>query len=87
MHRINPAEDILAWEHGRCTILWLSAFTLAHLESPRDSQCSSSMDGRSLVNSKTLTGNLRLIAEALTRVIYNLTAKGTPETCQSSWSR
>lgn len=33
---------------------------------------------RSRVDSKTLTRNTRIIAEALTRVIYNLTEKGTP---------
>lgn len=49
MHKISPAEDILAWEHEHFAILWLSAFTLAHLESHRDTQCSSSMDMRSQV--------------------------------------
>lgn len=33
---------------------------------------------RSRVDSKTLTRNTRLIAEALTRVIYNLTEKVSP---------
>ncbi|XP_074193655.1 BOS complex subunit NCLN isoform X6 [Rhinolophus sinicus] len=76
--KINLAEDILAWEHERFAIRRLPAFTLSHLDSHRDGQRSSIMDVRSRVDSKTLTRNTRLIAEALTRVIYNLTEKGTP---------
>ncbi|KAJ8788462.1 hypothetical protein J1605_022520 [Eschrichtius robustus] len=76
--KINLAEDILAWEHERFAIRRLPAFTLSHLESHRDGQRSSIMDVRSRVDSKSLTRNTRLIAEALTRVIYNLTEKGTP---------
>ncbi|XP_008591398.1 PREDICTED: nicalin [Galeopterus variegatus] len=76
--KINLAEDALAWEHERFAIRRLPAFTLSHLESHRDSQRSSIMDVRSRVDSKTLTRNTRIIAEALTRVIYNLTEKGTP---------
>ncbi|XP_030863346.2 BOS complex subunit NCLN isoform X2 [Gorilla gorilla gorilla] len=76
--RINLAEDVLAWEHERFAIRRLPAFTLSHLESHRDGQRSSIMDVRSRVDSKTLTRNTRIIAEALTRVIYNLTEKGTP---------
>ncbi|XP_011371005.1 nicalin [Pteropus vampyrus] len=76
--KVNLAEDILAWEHERFAIRRLPAFTLSHLESHRDGQRSSIMDVRSRVDSKTLTRNTRLIAEALTRVIYNLTEKGTP---------
>uniref|UniRef100_G3R4E5 Nicalin n=1 Tax=Gorilla gorilla gorilla TaxID=9595 RepID=G3R4E5_GORGO len=76
--RINLAEDVLAWEHERFAIRRLPAFTLSHLESHRDGQRSSIMDVRSRVDSKTLTRNTRIIAEALTRVIYNLTEKVTP---------
>uniref|UniRef100_A0A7N9C8W8 Nicalin n=1 Tax=Macaca fascicularis TaxID=9541 RepID=A0A7N9C8W8_MACFA len=76
--RINLAEDVLAWEHERFAIRRLPAFTLSHLESHRDGQRSSIMDVRSRVDSKTLTRNTRIIAEALTRVIYNLTEKVSP---------
>ncbi|MXQ83830.1 hypothetical protein E5288_WYG002463 [Bos mutus] len=76
--KINLAEDMLAWEHERFAVRRLPAFTLSHLQSHRDGQRSSIMDVRSRVDSKTLTRNTRLIAEALTRVIYNLTEKGTP---------
>ncbi|KAL4663359.1 hypothetical protein H8957_013627 [Semnopithecus entellus] len=65
--RINLAEDVLAWEHERFAIRRLPAFTLSHLESHRDGQRSSIMDVRSRVDSKTLTRNTRIIAEALTR--------------------
>ncbi|XP_030744160.1 nicalin [Echinops telfairi] len=76
--KINLAEDTLAWEHERFAIRRLPAFTLSHLESHRDGQRSSIMDVRSRVDAKTLTQNTRIVAEALTRVIYNLTEKGTP---------
>jgi hypothetical protein len=76
--KINLADDVLAWEHERFAIRRLPAFTLSHLESHRDGQRNSIMDVRSRVDSKTLTRNTRIIAEALTRVIYNLTEKGTP---------
>lgn len=76
--KINLADDVLAWEHERFAIRRLPAFTLSHLESHRAGPRSSIMDVRSRVDSKTLTRNTRIIAEALTRVIYNLTEKGTP---------
>lgn len=76
--KINLADDVLAWEHERFAIRRLPAFTLSHLESHRDGQRSSILDVRSRVDSRTLTRNTRIVAEALTRVIYNLTEKGTP---------
>lgn len=80
--KINLAEDMLAWEHERFAIRRLPAFTVSHLESHRDGLRNSIMDVRSRVESKTLTRNTRIIAEALTRVIYNLTKKGTPADLQ-----
>nr|XP_025037963.1 nicalin [Pelodiscus sinensis] len=80
--KINLAEDMLAWEHERFAIRRLPAFTISHLESHRDGLRNSIMDVRSQVDSKTLTRNTRIIAEALTRVIYNLTEKGAPADLQ-----
>ncbi|XP_060797163.1 BOS complex subunit ncln isoform X2 [Neoarius graeffei] len=75
--KINLADDTLAWEHERFGIRRLPAFTLSHLESHRSSMRNSIMDMRSHVDLKKLSRNTKLIAEALARVVYNLTEKGT----------
>ncbi|NXS44570.1 NCLN protein, partial [Balaeniceps rex] len=80
--KINLAEDMLAWEHERFAIRRLPAFTISHLESHRDSLRNSIMDRRARIDTKALTRNTRIIAEALTRVIYNLTDKGAPADLQ-----
>ncbi|XP_078526127.1 BOS complex subunit NCLN isoform X1 [Lissotriton helveticus] len=80
--KINLAEDLLAWEHERFAIRRLPAFTMSHLKSPKEGLRNSIMDDRSRVNISVLTRNTRIIAEALTRVIYNLTGKGAPEQLQ-----
>uniref|UniRef100_A0A803VCL1 Nicalin n=1 Tax=Ficedula albicollis TaxID=59894 RepID=A0A803VCL1_FICAL len=80
--KINLAEDMLAWEHERFAIRRLPAFTISHLESHRDSLRSSIMDRRARIDTKALTRNTQIIAEALTRVIYNLTEKGAPADMQ-----
>ncbi|KAM6395818.1 BOS complex subunit NCLN isoform 1-T1 [Rhynochetos jubatus] len=80
--KINLAEDMLAWEHERFAIRRLPAFTISHLESHRDSLRNSIMDRRAQIDTKALTRNTRIIAEALTRVIYNLTDKGAPADLQ-----
>ncbi|XP_060640969.1 BOS complex subunit NCLN isoform X2 [Anolis sagrei] len=84
--KINLAEDMLAWEHERFAIRRLPSFTVSHLESHRDSLRNSIMDARSAagarVDSRILTRNTRIIMEALTRVIYNLTEKGVPASLQ-----
>ncbi|XP_051232602.1 nicalin-1 isoform X1 [Dicentrarchus labrax] len=92
--KINLADDMLAWEHERFGIRRLPAFTLSHLPSHRLAQRSSIMDVRSVspssrhgageppagphVDVKKLGRNTKLVAEALARVIYNLTEKGAP---------
>ncbi|XP_070687785.1 BOS complex subunit ncln isoform X3 [Pempheris klunzingeri] len=92
--KINLADDMLAWEHERFGIRRLPAFTLSHLPSHRLAQRSSIMDVRSVspssrhgageppagphVDVKKLSRNTKLVAEALARVIYNLTEKGAP---------
>ncbi|KAM8745042.1 nicalin-1 isoform X2 [Acanthopagrus latus] len=92
--KINLADDMLAWEHERFGIRRLPAFTLSHLPSHRLAQRSSIMDVRSVspssrhgageppagphVDVKKLGRNTKVVAEALARVIYNLTEKGAP---------
>lgn len=92
--KINLADDMLAWEHERFGIRRLPAFTLSHLPSHRLAQRSSIMDVRSVspssrhgageppagphVDVKKLSRNTKLVAEALARVVYNLTEKGAP---------
>ncbi|XP_008406166.1 BOS complex subunit ncln isoform X1 [Poecilia reticulata] len=90
--KINLADDMLAWEHERFGIRRLPAFTLSHLPSHRSAQRSSIMDVRSVspssrhgageppagphVDVSKLSRNAKVVAEALARVIYNLTEKG-----------
>lgn len=76
--KINLADDMLAWEHERFGIRRLPAFTLSHLQSHRLAQRSSIMDVRPHVDVKKLGRNTKVVAEALARVIYNLTEKGAP---------
>ncbi|XP_069006618.1 BOS complex subunit ncln isoform X4 [Embiotoca jacksoni] len=92
--KINLADDMLAWEHERFGIRRLPAFTLSHLPSHRLAQRSSIMDVQSVspisrhgageppagphVDVKKLGRNTKVVAEALARVIYNLTEKGAP---------
>uniref|UniRef100_A0A4W4FB74 BOS complex subunit NCLN n=1 Tax=Electrophorus electricus TaxID=8005 RepID=A0A4W4FB74_ELEEL len=75
--KINLADDTLAWEHERFGIRRLPAFTLSRLDSHRSVARNSIMDMRPHVDLKKLSRNTKLIAEALARVIYNLTEKGT----------
>ncbi|XP_068568927.1 BOS complex subunit ncln isoform X5 [Cebidichthys violaceus] len=76
--KINLADDMLAWEHERFGIRRLPAFTLSHLPSHRLAQRFSIMDSRPHVDVEKLSRNTKLVAEALARVIYNLTEKGAP---------
>ncbi|XP_047443293.1 nicalin-1 isoform X3 [Mugil cephalus] len=76
--KINLADDMLAWEHERFGIRRLPAFTLSHLPSHRVAQRSSIMDVRPHVDVRKLSRNTKVVAEALARVIYNLTEKGAP---------
>uniref|UniRef100_A0A674P8X6 BOS complex subunit NCLN n=1 Tax=Takifugu rubripes TaxID=31033 RepID=A0A674P8X6_TAKRU len=76
--KINLADDMLAWEHERFGIRRLPAFTLSHLPSHRLARRSSIMDVRPHVDVKKLSRNTKVMAEALARVVYNLTEKGTP---------
>uniref|UniRef100_A0A3Q3BIL6 BOS complex subunit NCLN n=1 Tax=Kryptolebias marmoratus TaxID=37003 RepID=A0A3Q3BIL6_KRYMA len=77
--KINLADDMLAWEHERFGIRRLPAFTLSHLPSHRSAQRSSIMDVRPHVDVSKLSRNTKVVAEALARVIYNLTEKQVQE--------
>uniref|UniRef100_A0A673MAD5 BOS complex subunit NCLN n=1 Tax=Sinocyclocheilus rhinocerous TaxID=307959 RepID=A0A673MAD5_9TELE len=74
--KINLADDTLAWEHERFGIRRLPAFTLSHLDSHRSPERHSIMDMRSVSSLEGLSRNTKVIAEALARVMYNLTEKG-----------
>ncbi|XP_061682270.1 BOS complex subunit ncln isoform X3 [Syngnathoides biaculeatus] len=76
--KINLADDMLAWEHERFGIRRLPAFTLSHLPSHRLAQRSSIMDVRPHVDIEKLSRNTKVVAEALARVVYNLTEKEAP---------
>uniref|UniRef100_A0A673M7X4 BOS complex subunit NCLN n=1 Tax=Sinocyclocheilus rhinocerous TaxID=307959 RepID=A0A673M7X4_9TELE len=73
--KINLADDTLAWEHERFGIRRLPAFTLSHLDSHRSPERHSIMDMRPHVDLTKLSRNTKVIAEALARVMYNLTEK------------
>ncbi|XP_077573780.1 BOS complex subunit ncln isoform X4 [Stigmatopora nigra] len=76
--KINLADDMLAWEHERFGIRRLPAFTLSHLPSHRLARRASIMDVRPHVDIEKLSRNTKVLAEALARVVYNLTEKGAP---------
>ncbi|CAH2293207.1 nicalin isoform X1 [Pelobates cultripes] len=80
--KINLAEDTLAWEHERFAIRRLPAFTVSHLDSHRNGYRNSVLDLRWKVDTEILSRNTRILAEALTRVVYNLTEKGAPTEMQ-----
>lgn len=71
--KINLADDTLAWEHERFSIRRLPAFTLSHLNNPKDLQRNSILDTRDQVDVQVLQRNIKVIAEALARHVYNIT--------------
>uniref|UniRef100_A0A8C5P5V9 BOS complex subunit NCLN n=1 Tax=Leptobrachium leishanense TaxID=445787 RepID=A0A8C5P5V9_9ANUR len=80
--KINLAEDTLAWEHERFAIRRLPAFTVSHLDGHRSGYRNSVLDLRWKVDTDVLARNALILAETLTRVVYNLTEKGTPPEMQ-----
>ncbi|XP_040273426.1 nicalin isoform X1 [Bufo bufo] len=80
--KINLAEDTLAWEHERFAIRRLPSFTFSHLDGHRNGHRNSVMDLSWKVDTEVLARNTRILAEALTRVLYNLTEKGAPSDLQ-----
>ncbi|XP_056374040.1 BOS complex subunit NCLN isoform X2 [Hyla sarda] len=80
--KINLAEDTLAWEHERFAIRRIPSFTVSHLDGHRSGHRNSVLDLSWKVDKEVLARNTRILAEALTRVIYNLTEKGAPSDLQ-----
>lgn len=80
--KINLAEDTLAWEHERFAIRRLPAFTVSHLDGHRSGHRNSVLDLSWKVDTEVLARNTLILAEALTRVIYNLTDKGASSDLQ-----
>ncbi|XP_015924730.1 BOS complex subunit ncln isoform X2 [Parasteatoda tepidariorum] len=70
--RINLADELLSWEHERFSIRRLPAFTLSHLQSPRSLLRTTILDSRENVDVDKLARNVKVIAEALARHMYNI---------------
>ncbi|XP_054707763.1 BOS complex subunit ncln-like [Uloborus diversus] len=73
--RINLADELLSWEHERFSIRRLPAFTLSHLQSPRSLRKTTILDTRKNVNVEKLARNVKIIAEALARHMYNISGE------------
>ncbi|XP_071449388.1 BOS complex subunit NCLN [Hetaerina americana] len=76
--KINLAEESLAWEHERHSIRRLPAFTLSNFQSHKDPKRSTILDSKEWMgsrNGETLLKNARVITEALTLVMYNLSTE------------
>ncbi|KAG8183710.1 hypothetical protein JTE90_002778 [Oedothorax gibbosus] len=73
--RINLADELLSWEHERFSIRRLPAFTISHLQSPKSLRKTTILDTKDNVNVDKLARNVKMIAEALARHMYNLSGE------------
>ncbi|KAM4709783.1 BOS complex subunit ncln-like [Discoglossus pictus] len=77
--KINLGDDLLAWEHEQFSLRRLPALTVSHLDSHKNGLKSTILDTRSQVDIKKLKRNVQLVSEALARIMYKETMKGTSD--------
>ncbi|KAL5481287.1 hypothetical protein EMCRGX_G021420 [Ephydatia muelleri] len=72
LNQIRLGGDALAWEHECFSLKHIPAATLSHFQSHLDQRRSSMFVDRSHVSVNVLSKNIKTIAEALARHIFNL---------------
>ncbi|XP_068598775.1 nicalin-1-like [Brachionichthys hirsutus] len=80
--KINLVESTVSWEHERYSLRRIPSFTLSHLENPRSEQRGSILDTMSQVDLRKMKRNGVIVAEALARLMYNISDKGSPKDVQ-----
>ncbi|KAL2099568.1 hypothetical protein ACEWY4_003962 [Coilia grayii] len=80
--KINLGEPTVAWEHERYAVRRIPGFTLSHLDDPKSALRGSILDTMAQVDIRKLKRNAIIIAESLTRFMYNLSDKGSPKEIQ-----